>query len=57
MANQDKQLNVRIPDDLASWIKQYAKDNCRSITSQLIVIIREEQARANLSDAQTTTGR
>ncbi|BBI68718.1 hypothetical protein PKHYL_29090 [Psychrobacter sp. KH172YL61] len=56
MANQDKQLNVRIPDDLASWIKQYAKDNCRSITSQLIVIIRE-QARANLSDAQTTTGR
>jgi len=45
MARQDKQVNVRIPDDLADWLKQHAKDNCRSVTSQLIVMIKEEQAR------------
>ena len=46
MARQDKQLNFRISDGLADWLKQYAKDNRRSITAQLTIIIEEEKARA-----------
>lgn len=46
MARQDKQLNFRISDDLAEWLKKYAKDNRRSITAQLTIIIEEEKERA-----------
>lgn len=45
MAKKDKQLNFRISDDLADWLKQYAKDNRRSITAQLITLIEEEKTR------------
>ena len=44
MARPDKQLNFRISDELADWLKQYAKDNRRSITAQLTTIIEKEKA-------------
>tara|TARA_R110002020_G_scaffold474773_2_gene707340 strand:- start:4759 stop:4914 length:156 start_codon:yes stop_codon:yes gene_type:complete len=45
MARQDKQLNFRIEEDLADWLKQYAKDNRRSISAQLAIILQEEKDR------------
>lgn len=53
MARQDKQLNFRISDDLAEWLKQYAKDNRRSITAQLTIIIEEEKERAEAQQNPT----
>lgn len=45
MARQDKQLNFRVEEELADWLKQYAKDNRRSISAQLAVILQKEKDR------------
>ena len=45
MARQDKQLNFRVEEELSDWLKQYAKDNRRSISAQLAIILQEEKDR------------
>lgn len=51
MARQDKQLNFRVEEELADWLKQYAKDNRRSISAQLAIILQEEKDRSQKSSA------
>lgn len=42
--NERSQFNVRIPKDLISFLKIEAKNNHRTVVSQLIYILRKEQS-------------
>lgn len=39
---------VRIPKDLADWLKQKAKEQNRSMNSQLIQILEQQKQQGNL---------
>ncbi len=41
-----KQFNVRIPSDLIDFLKAQAEKEHRTVVSQLIHVLRKEQARA-----------
>lgn len=45
MEKSDRQLNFRINTDLMEWLKAYAKQNRRSITAQLTIILEQEKQR------------
>lgn len=49
MQTNEKQVNVRLPVELADWLKDYAKQSRRSVTSLLTVILEQER-----SSVQTT---
>lgn len=49
MKTNEKQVNVRLPAELVDWLKVYAKQNRRSVTNLLTVILEQER-----SSAQTT---
>ncbi len=42
---EQKQVNFRIDLDLINWLKEYAKDNRRTVTAQLAIIIEQEKER------------
>jgi len=42
---KEKQVNVRLPSDLADWLKGHARDCHRSVTSQLIFMLERERVR------------
>ena len=42
---KEKQFNRRIDVELFEWLKQYAKQNKRSETAQLEIILEQEKAR------------
>lgn len=41
----DKKFTIRIPEDLHAQLEQIAKDDLRSLHSQILVILREAAAR------------
>ncbi|MCC3344854.1 ribbon-helix-helix domain-containing protein [Psychrobacter sanguinis] len=49
MKTNEKQVNIRLPAELADWLKVYAKQNRRSVTNLLTVILEQER-----NSAQTT---
>jgi hypothetical protein len=36
----DHRQQVRIPAELAAWLKDRAKENCRSINSELVICLK-----------------
>jgi|GEM_PF-4126684 hypothetical protein len=44
METSERQLNFRIDTSLADWIKSYAKENRRSVSAQLTLMIEQEKA-------------
>lgn len=45
MPRNDPQVNFRIEKSLMDWLRQNAKDNRRSITAQLSIILEQERER------------
>lgn len=43
MRKNEKQLNFRIDAELATWIKSHAKQNHRSVSAQLTLMIKQEK--------------
>lgn len=43
--DERRQFNVRIPKDLINFLKVEAKNNHRTVVSQLIYVLRKEQSR------------
>lgn len=41
----EKQVNVRLPNELVDWLKDYAKEHRRSVTSLLTVMLEKEKNR------------
>lgn len=39
-------LLVRLPSDLKDWLAEYAEENSRNMTGQLIEMIKAERSRA-----------
>ncbi len=46
-------LQVRIPDELKTWLKHQAVDNRRSLNGE--ILIRLEQSRAHQQEGQNAT--
>jgi hypothetical protein len=36
----DHRQQIRIPAELAAWLKERAKENCRSINSELVICLK-----------------
>ena len=47
MPRNDPQINFRLEEELAQWLKQYAKQNRRSITTLLTILIEQEKNRVS----------
>lgn len=45
--DERSQFNVRIPKDLITFLKVEAKNNHRTVVSQLIHILRKEESRVS----------
>lgn len=45
MARNDPQANFRVKPELMDWLKGYAKENYRSMTAQLSLILEQERDR------------
>lgn len=45
MARKEPQLNFRMNTEIVEWLKAYAKQNRRSITAQLTIILEQEKQR------------
>lgn len=45
MARNDPQANFRVKPELMDWLKDYAKENYRSMTAQLNLILEQERER------------
>ncbi|PKZ69083.1 Arc family DNA-binding protein [Moraxella osloensis] len=45
MARKEPQLNFRMNAEIVEWLKAYAKQNRRSITAQLTIILEQEKQR------------
>lgn len=45
MSEKAKQINYRVREELANWLKNYAKENHRSVTAQLNLILQQEKQR------------
>lgn len=43
----EKQVNVRLPNELVDWLKGYAKEHRRSVTNLLTVMLEQEQIRVS----------
>lgn len=42
MGREDKHFRLRIPDDLMEWVKARAARNLRSVTAEVVFLLREE---------------
>ena len=47
MVKTNPQINFRLEPELAQWLKQYAKQNRRSITTVLTILIEQEKNRVS----------
>ena len=45
MARSDRQLNLRLPEDLKKWVESQAEKNCRSQTAELVFMLTQEKKR------------
>ena len=51
----DHKLQLRIPAELAIWLKAQAADNCRSLNGEVLARLKESKKRdeQEVADAQT----
>ena len=47
MVKNHPQINFRLEPELAEWLKQYAKQNRRSISALLTILIEQEKNRVS----------
>lgn len=48
-------VNIRIRDDLYNKLKQHAKNNCRTITGELEMMLIRAYSSEEIAEAETTT--
>ena len=52
MARDDRQTNVRLPDELKTWLLEKAGENRRSLTSEVIVRLESTRKTENLESTK-----
>lgn len=55
MARGDPAFNLRLPGDLRAWLTRRAKENCRSVNSEMVVRL-ERSRRAESTEQPALHG-
>lgn len=42
--NNPNPISVRVPHDLKQWLKDRAKDNCRTVSGEILALLKAKQA-------------